>query len=376
MKKYVVSYPHLGSYYIPVYNFLNNILEGSNAEIMIPKKMSRVTSEYGEKNSPDYVCTPFKYNMGNFIESLEAGANVLVQAGGGCRYGYYAEVQEKILRDMGYDFKYIVLFDCDGIHAKKTYNEFKEINPNLKFSYFISRFLLTMKMIVILDKFETYVRDNLAFEKNKGELKKLSKEFLGKLKFVKNNLELNSIKKEYFKKLYSVKLKSEAERESILKVGIIGELYTSMEPYSSYFLEEELAKMGVQVKRYTTATYLLLKKGFEEKKLLKKSKGYITYALGADGTESVAHALELIDKGYDGIIHIKPFGCTPEINAMPMLQKISNDKSVPIIYFTFDMQSSEVGIKTRLEAFYDMLKMKKDFENASSINEKEMEVNG
>lgn len=359
-KKYVVSFPHLGNYYIPVYNFLNNILDSSTTKILVPKMMSNSTVKYGEENSPDYVCTPFKYNMGNFIESLENGANVLIQAGGGCRYGYYAEVQEKILKDMGYDFVYIVLFDSNGIDVKKVFDIFKKLNPKLKFSYFVYRFLFTLKILNLLDKFETYVRDNYVYEIDAGKFDKLHTSFLNKLKYVKDNRELNIIKKDYFKKLHNIKLKDEAKRKDIIKVGIVGELYTSMEPYSSFYIERELLKMGVKVKRYTTATYLLLKKKAEEKNLLKKSNKYITYALGADGTESVAHSLELIDEGYDGIIHIKPFGCTPEINAMPILQKISNDFNIPIIYFTFDMQSSEVGITTRLEAFYDMLKMKKE----------------
>ena len=32
---------------------------------------------------------------------------------------------------------------------------------------------------------------------------------------------------------------------------------------------------------------------------------------------------------------------------------------MPVIFFSFDSQTSEVGIKTRLEAFYDMLMVKK-----------------
>ena len=56
-----------------------------------------------------FVCVPFKYNLGNYIEALESGANVLIQAGGGCRYGYYAEVQEQILRDLGYKFEFVKL---------------------------------------------------------------------------------------------------------------------------------------------------------------------------------------------------------------------------------------------------------------------------
>ena len=103
----------------------------------------------------------------------------------------------------------------------------------------------------------------------------------------------------------------------------------------------------------------MIKKPLEMKRLIRKSDKYIEYELGADGTVSVAHAIELANKGYDGIIHIKPFGCTPEENAVPILQKISIDKNIPIMYLTFDTQTSITGLRTRLEAFYDMLSMKK-----------------
>ena len=48
----------------------------------------------------------------------------------------------------------------------------------------------------------------------------------------------------------------------------------------------------------------------------------------------------------------------PEINAMPALHRISQDYGIPLIFFSFDTLTSETGIKTRLEAFYDMLLMK------------------
>ena len=133
-----------------------------------------------------------------------------------------------------------------------------------------------------------------------------------------------------------------------------------MEPFSTFFLEKELASLGIKVKRYTTVTYLLFKKKREIKKHIQKADKYIEFALGADGTESVAHTIELLEEGYDGIIHIKPFGCTPEINAMPILQKISNESNIPVMYLTFDLQTTKTGIETRIEAFIDMLAMKKN----------------
>ena len=45
---------------------------------------------------------------------------------------------------------------------------------------------------------------------------------------------------------------------------------------------------------------------------------------------------------------------------MPVLQSISEDFRVPILYLTYDSQTSDTGLDTRLEAFYDMLAMKKE----------------
>ena len=357
-EKKIISFPHLGNYYIPIYSLLSRLL--INTEILIPPKMTKKTMELGEKYSPDFVCTPFKYNLGNFIESLDKGANILIQAGGGCRFGYYAELQEQILRDLGYDFVFITLLDAKGVNIFKVYNKFKLINPKLKFISFTYHFLLTIKMIDILDDLEESIRKKISYETNKGEFYKIHNKLLLELKTVKNFRDLYKINNKYKLILEDVKLRDSINQ---LKVGIVGELYTEMEPFSSFFLEKELAEMNVEVKRYTTATYLLFEKGKAEKKLIKSANKYIKYALGADGTESVAHSRELCEMGYDGIIHVKPFGCTPEVNAMPILQKISRNYNIPIIHFTFDMQTSETGIKTRLEAFYDMLKMKKEAQN-------------
>ena len=43
-----------------------------------------------------------------------------------------------------------------------------------------------------------------------------------------------------------------------------------------------------------------------------------------------------------------------------MLQRISADYRIPILYLTYDAQTSDTGLDTRLEAFYDMLAMKKE----------------
>lgn len=55
----------------------------------------------------------------------------------------------------------------------------------------------------------------------------------------------------------------------------------------------------------------------------------------------------------------KSAGCTPEIDVMPVLQRLSRDYHIPVLFLTFDTQTSDAGLDTRLEAFYDMIAMRK-----------------
>jgi predicted nucleotide-binding protein (sugar kinase/HSP70/actin superfamily) len=352
----VISFPHMGNYHIPVEAMLKLIFK--NHKVMTAPNITRKTLELGSKYSPDFVCVPFKYNLGNYIEALENGANVLIQAGGGCRYGYYAEIQEQILRDLGYKFEFIKLIS-DKINPVSLYKICKKIGTPLSFHQFISYLLLIINMIKIMDIIEAYIRENVGFEVIENSFESLQKEFLEELKTVKNFKILNNIYKKYDEKFKKLKIN---KPQDCLKVGLVGELYILMEPFSNYFIEKELAKNKIQVSRFITVTFLLFQKSKLKKKILKSAGKYLKYAIGADGTDSVERSKMLAEKGYDGIIHIKPFGCIPEINAMPMLHNISKDYKIPILYFSFDSQTSETGVRTRLEAFYDMLTMRKDLE--------------
>lgn len=55
----------------------------------------------------------------------------------------------------------------------------------------------------------------------------------------------------------------------------------------------------------------------------------------------------------------KSAGCTPEIDVMPVLQRLSRDYHIPVLFLTFDTQTSDAGLDTCLEAFYDMIAMRK-----------------
>lgn len=352
-KKEVVSFPHLGDYYIPIKFLLTHL---SSFEVKPSPPITKKTIELGNKYSPDFVCVPFKYNLGNFIETLDNGATLLFQAGGGCRYGYYPEVQEKILKDLGYDFEMMTIGE-DGIISLKSLRKVVRKLGNKGIFKTIYYTLLSILMVRFMDNIDKFIRANIGFEVDKGSFLKLKNKMLQDFSNTKGYI---SLIRSYRRYKHQFKLLKVNKPKDCLKVGIIGELYTSMEPFASYFLENELASMNIEVKRFTNVTYLLYQKRLQERKMLRKIKKYCKYTLGADGMDNVYRAKYLIDHNFDGIIHIKPFGCTPEIGAIPIIRKVCCDGKIPIIFFSFDSETSDTGIKTRLEAFYDMLNIRKE----------------
>lgn len=349
----IISFPHLGDYYIPIKYLVKKI---TNCKVIVPPQNNKKTIEKGSKYSPEDICMPFKYNLGNYIDALESGATILIQAGGGCRYGYYAELQEQILKDLGYQFEFINLIQNNHVSLIKLYKISKKINHKLNIFKYIYYLLQGLIIMITMDKQDKFLRENIGFELEKGAFElaekkyknTLSQEKLGIIKIIK-------IYHKYKKIYHEIPLKEGPKLEILL----IGELYSLIDLESSNNLERNLATQGIKVIRYTNLTYLLLIKKFMRRILLFKGRKYLKYTLGADGTESIVHAIDHCKKGVDGIIHIKSFGCVPEINAIPTLSKISEDFDTPILYLSFDGENNISNIDTKIEAFKDMIVSKK-----------------
>jgi len=347
-----VGFPHVGNYYVPATYLFSHIL---SANVVKAPKITQKTIDIGVKYSPEFICTPFKYTLGTMIELLENGCNVLIQLGGGCRYGYYYELQKQILRDLGYEFNYINLISGGKTDIRKIYRELKKIDKKLSVVKSIYYLLITVKMVKYMDIVDDYIRCNVGFEVNKGKMEKLNLEMLDKFSKVKNIFELKKIYKKYFKLIKNVCLNKPS---NVKNIGIVGELYTVMEPFSNYNLEKELASFNMSIKRYTNAHYLLFEKGKFMKRNLKKYSKYVKYKMGADASDNIIRTVDMCKEEFDGIIHIKSSFCTPEIGSMGIINKVCKDYDVPVLFFSFDSNTSKVGLKTRLEAFNDMIEMR------------------
>lgn len=355
----LIAFPHLGDYHHPIKKLIVNT---THLRVIDTPKITKKTIKLGSKYSPDTVCVPFKYNLGNLIEVLDKGATILFQAGGGCRYRYYAEVQEQILKDLGYDFKMYQIMEKDRIRFNEFFDTISSLNPYLTRRKLIKEIIKAFLYISYLDKIDIYIRKRVGFEVAKNSFQKIKDDFIKNMDKENSIVKMKMIYHKTKHRLRKVKIKRPKNR---LKVGLIGELYTSMEPFSNYDLEKMLAKYNIEIKRFTNLSYLLWKKAFKIHYMKFKIRKYCKYTLGADGLDNVYRVHWLKKHHFDGIIHTKPTGCTPEIGAMPIIMNIAKDKHIPIIFLSFDEQTGLEGLNTRIEAFYDLLKIKKEEENGS-----------
>lgn len=350
MNKNKIAFPHIGKYNIPAKYLIEKV---SGIEVVDVPYISAKTIELGNKYSPSFICSPFKYTLGTLIEGLDMGANILMQFGGGCKYGYYGELQEKILIDLGYRFKMINLIIAGKISVKRIYKEIKKVTKVniIKSIYYI---IISIKMTKYMDLLDDYIRKNSAFEIEKGKFKKVQNSFFEEIKSIKGYFNLYRIYKKYMKKLKAIKTN---KPKNPIKIMLIGELYTLMESYSNLNIEQKLLDRGIEITRYTNVYFLLFKKKFYVRKFLKKSKN-IKYTMGADAASNICHTEYACNNDYDGIIHIKSSFCTPEIGAIPIINKICLENNMPVLFMSYDVMNSEVGFETRIEAFIDMLEMR------------------
>ena len=312
--------------------------------------------ELGAKYSPDFVCTPFKTILGSMIEALEAGADTLLMTHGLCRLGYYGELLEQILRDLGYRFDFINLSDYDMSRKKEYLRIIKRFAPKVSPARFLTQFAEGLRMVEYLDEITALYYKSCGFDATGGDCRRVYQRFLTAMYTARSRGDVEAGYRAAKTDLQAVPLRKPLRP---LRVGIVGEFYTAMDAFSNLELEQKLADMGVEVHRGMNVTNQFIRYGNGQKNLRVKIRDLCAYDMGPTSTANIWYARECAERGFDGLVHVKSAACTPEIDVMPVLQNISGDYKIPVLYLTYDAQTSDVGLMTRLEAFYDMIDMRK-----------------
>lgn len=356
-----ITFPHIGNSYIPIKALFDDL----GVETIVPPRCSKKTLELGTKYAPELICLPLKINLGNYLESIEKGADTIVITGGcgPCRFGYYCEVQKEILKDLGCDVDIVVLEAPQGNKREFLRRVSKIANTKniIKIGKSLKNSITILKK---LNKFEEIVLKTRPYEVNKNEIDNLYNGLIKNLETSTGSKEMTNHLNKALKMIQEVPLD---KNRDVLKIGLVGEIYTVIEDFSNLNIGKKLNKMGVEVHKSLSTgewiTEMLFYRSLglsKEAEIWEAAKPYVKTCIGGHARETVGNTVLYAEKGYDGVIQLMPFTCMPEIVAMSLMPSIQADNNIPVLTLIIDEMTGEGGYLTRLEAFIDLLRNRKE----------------
>lgn len=367
-----VAFPHMGNVYIAWASALKKL----GVEPFVPPYSSKRTLELGTKYSPDSICLPYKLILGNFMQAIEKDVDyvAMISSPGICRLGEYGQSIRNILKDLGYESKYIELQLYDGF--KGMYKFLTELTGVHNPIIIIKSINIAVRKMFVLDRIENLYSYYRAREINIGSAEKHYNKALSLIFDASTTKELKKAEKIATEEIKKTEIDS---KKDVVTVDITGEIFLVQDPFSNQNIEKELGKMGVQTRRSLTVSSFLkdaiipkwFKKGETHlERAFRMAKPYLMRDIGGDALESVSDVAYANERGVDGIIHISPFTCMPEIMSQNIFPTMREDCEIPILTLIMDEQTGRAGYITRLEAFVDLMKRRKFYKRKQQLSEK------
>lgn len=311
--KQLITFPRVGIYTNPI----KELIEELGSEVILPPPITQKTVKLGVKYSSDFICFPFKICLGSLLETLEIAEkeNIeLTSLGFGynnegklsCRFHHYFEIQKKIVNDLGYDVDMIL------VQRKNIFKTLKRVSNK--------NYLSVMRI----------------FWKHYKKARELEKDYY--------NFDWGDTKK--------------------VRLGIVGEWFTTIAGEVNYNMFEKLKAMNVNVHQSNACTltgflkHQLHLEGID-KKYIRQGRKYYGGNFQAHGNYSLWNMFYYKDMGFDGVIHLLPLSCSPEGVVEMLMDLVSNKLDLPVYRFPIDEDVFETGFDMRINSIIRILERRK-----------------
>ncbi|MCR4443376.1 MAG: CoA protein activase [Peptococcaceae bacterium] len=353
-----VSFPIMGNSYVA----FKQLVEQIGHEPVVPPLPSSRTMTLGTTYSPEFACIPFKILMGTYLEAIEKGAELIISSGGHgpCRAGYYGEVHQRIINELGYKTK-VIIFDSVNMAFKDFFKKLHYILRTGKTSWwqFIKVYRTVWDKLLALDEIELLAHQVRPYEVEKGKTSEVYRRCLAIMDQARTRTQIKEAKEACFRLLQNI---SQDKSRKPLKIGIVGEIYVQIEPFANLDIQATLGEMGVFTKRGIHLSEWWMEtthQSHNEEKAVAAARPYLNQMIGGHGILSVGETILYARRGFDGVIQLAPFSCIPEIVAKSILTQVSRDYGIPVLTIFLDEQTGREGLRTRLEAFVDLLQQRR-----------------
>ncbi len=349
-----------------VYIAAKILFDSLGIDYVIPPLNNREALFIGSKYSPEEICLPFKLMIGNYIAGIKEGADTVLLVGscGPCRFGEYAELQIRILKQLGHNVDFIVLDPVKSIGVREFFRRLGKAASESKKGFYgrINALLAGYKAIQMIDDIEREAHFMAGYEKCSGSCKNLLARCKADVFNCGNPIEALHILRRYQARIKNLPV---AQDKNPLKIAVIGEIYTVIEPFTNLYIEDVLMDMKVSTTRKLTPSWwvndMLLKMiRLNSRDLKYASREYLPHNIGGHARECIGEAVLAAKHNMDGAIQIFPMGCMPEIVSKSILPAVAREKKLPVLSLVVDEMTGEAGYMTRVEAFLDLLERRRE----------------
>lgn len=349
-----ISFPHMGNLWV----VFKGLLEDLGFEVVLLPPVSSSSILAGARYAPEFICLPFKANMGDYLRASKLGAEyILMGAGAGsCRFSYYSELQERLLKEMNININFISIRHGGLPYILQNIKQRGKKRPLLALIIALNRAIKKASIVEFLENY--YIKIGAI----SGKVSEASCIFHKYMKYLaeedKNYAKLKRAAKMELDRLVKKKRKC-------LKIGLVGEIYVLLEPGANMNIEEKLAERQVITSRYLSVYRWILHHlhldffSYPNTHTLKfAAKKYLKHSTGGEDFHTIGSIIHYAKSGYNGIIHLHPFGCMPELVVSSILPKLQRKYKIPILSLSLDEHTPQSSVITRIEAFLDMLRYK------------------
>ncbi|WP_287153359.1 hypothetical protein [Candidatus Solincola tengchongensis] len=351
-----VAFPHMGNAYIP----LRALLESLGAEAVVPERPNRRTVSVGARHAPESACLPFKVTLGDCMDALERGAELLAMVGGmwACRFGHYGRVQHMILRDLGYRFQSLII-------SRENVGEVLEALRRFLGPEALRRVPAALAMFrakaAAVEEVERWVRWARPREEVSGSADALCDRVLAELDGADTLRRVRELRRLFRLEVRTLSIDRGFEP---LRLRLVGELYVLLEPALNHDLVRRLGSVHRAEVQPVLSTYRWLlgplwldpRIQFTGYVARRRARPYLPYVLGGEEHMTLAGILTAAREGFHGVIHAYPLTCMPENVCRAVIPGIPAEKRLPYLSLCIDEHTSAAGMEVRLEAFLDLVR--------------------
>jgi predicted nucleotide-binding protein (sugar kinase/HSP70/actin superfamily) len=339
---------------------IKSVFRGIGALLELGPPLSSRTVSLGARHAPEFVCTPYKYILGNMIEMVEAGAEKLLYVDGPelCRNSTYTQMMRDVLRDLGYKVELLTTAILEDKVAGLA-RFLRQFAPEVSWRTIVREIRLGLAKMFVLDELERRVQWLRPRELASGTVDKAWEASLQRIDEAADQAALQQARRDSLARIEATPYDPQARP---VRIATTGEYYAVLEPFFNLDLERELGKLGAEVHRtlmmshWARGMLILEAIGFPRRpEIARAAKPYLRWDVTGEGWVTVGQAVIHGQQGFDGLIETLPFTCIPEIAALNILPRVSRDLDLPMMAFIYDEQTGRAGQRTRLEAFVDLL---------------------